>query len=552
MVNLDHLEMSLKTMNACQFLSAVTNRNRGRIACKVRREGVWQDFTFERIEVEAKILASYLIHMGLKRGERVAILSASRPEYIITFFGIALAGAIAVPIDAKLTVGEVVSIIQNCSAAGLLVSPEYLHEMKVLREHIPSLRIAETIPSENIFSFQPKIVSSEVSIRSDEVVIITYTSGTTQNPKGVMLKLSSFLFEIEAIYKALGNISEARVLSILPMSHLFEFTAGMLYPFSQGTQINYANTLLPTEIIERIGERRITHMLVIPLFLRTLMNAILREAGRNKRKLFLFNLQRKIASWIPSMWVRRRMFAPLHKKLGGEFSTFVSGGAALEPVVQLFFEHMGIHVLQGYGLSETGPAITFCKVGASRVGSVGKPLDGIDLRTDPQTGEIMTRGPHVAAGYYLRSDLTAESFDAEGWFKTGDVGHIDNDGFLFITGRSKDLIVLPSGKKVFPDEVEAIVQQSPLMKDVCIIGATAPNGPQKGQEAVCCVVVPNEESGQTIDLQQIEQEIRRLTSGLAQYKRPSVIIIRREEIPKTTTRKVKRALLKEWINNQGA
>jgi long-chain acyl-CoA synthetase len=250
----------------------------------------------------------------------------------------------------------------------------------------------------------------------------------------------------------------------------------------------------------------------------------------------------------------------VHKLLGGKFKNFISGGAALDPEVAVFFDRLGIPIYVGYGLTETSPVIAVNTPKARRLNSVGRPLAGVRVRilengTPRDQGEILTAGPHVMQGYYRRDDLTEAVIDPDGWFHTGDLGRIDKDGFLYITGRSKNVIVLASGKKVNPEEVEAVISGSTLIRDVCVLGFISQDGLMRGTEEVCVVVVPSETLvGKTKDkfeiAEEIKEEISRLSETLASYKRPSKVYVRFEDLPKTTTRKVKRAVLLEWLAGQ--
>jgi long-chain acyl-CoA synthetase len=221
-----------------------------------------------------------------------------------------------------------------------------------------------------------------------------------------------------------------------------------------------------------------------------------------------------------------------------------------------FFARIGAPIYLGYGLTETSPVVSVNTPKANRAGSVGRPLAGVRVRIQNDEnhpdGEILTAGPHVMKGYYRQPDLTASVIDPHGWFHTGDLGRIDEDGFLYITGRIKNVIILSSGKKVNPDEVEAVISKSELIKEVCVVGAISSDGLTAGTEEVCAIIVPIEEvvrESEDID-EAIGAEVRRLYNELAPYKRPSRICVRLEDLPKTTTRKVKRAVLLEWLAKQ--
>ena len=307
-------------------------------------------------------------------------------------------------------------------------------------------------------------------------------------------------------------------------------------------------------------------MVVVPMFLTLLMRDIERRMDRQGALARLtFKSALALARLIPSR-TRRALFARVHRELGGSLTAFVCGGAPLDPTVARFFELLGISVFQGYGLTETSPVIATNAPGANRLGTVGRPLPGVEVRIEaavgsaPGEGEILTRGPHVMRGYFGRDDLTRDALDAYGWLHTGDIGRID-DGYLRVTGRLKDLLVLGSGKKVLPAEVEAQLA-SPLFTDVCVVGQ-AHDGIAAGAEEVCVVVVPSAALlAQTASDPRarcrpptplhdaVEREVERLSQELAAFKRPTRVYVRLDELPRTSTRKVRRALLRDWIDRQ--
>ena len=226
-----------------------------------------------------------------------------------------------------------------------------------------------------------------------------------------------------------------------------------------------------------------------------------------------------------------------------------------------FFDRLGIPIYLGYGLTETSPVISVNTPNARRMNSVGRPLAGVRVRIlgngeKDGEGEILTAGPHVMQGYYRRMDLTKQVVDQDGWFHTGDIGRLDKDGFLYITGRIKNLIVLASGKKVNPEEVEAVIARSEMIKEVCVLGSTSRDGLMRGTEEVCAVVVPSEavlKSAERSEIaERIRNEVARLSQDLASYKRPSRVYVHFEDLPKTTTRKIKRPVLLEWLARQQA
>jgi long-chain acyl-CoA synthetase len=268
----------------------------------------------------------------------------------------------------------------------------------------------------------------------------------------------------------------------------------------------------------------------------------------------------KIAKYLP-LKIRRIMFKSVIDGLGGKLECFVCGGAPLDIEVGEFFERIGIPVYQGYGLTETSPTISTNYPGHNKLGTVGLPLPSVSVKlagndgnTSGVAGEILSTGPNVMQGYYGKPEMTAEVIDECGWFHTGDIGEIDKQGYIKITGRIKNMIVLGGGKKIFPEEVEAVLEQSPLIKELCVMSLKIKSGNKAGTEEVGAVVVPTDELAKKPDdeiQKAIETEIKTLCdANLASYKAPTVVVIHREDLPKTSTRKVKRKELEQWYEAQ--
>jgi long-chain acyl-CoA synthetase len=252
--------------------------------------------------------------------------------------------------------------------------------------------------------------------------------------------------------------------------------------------------------------------------------------------------------------MRRRVFAKIHQRFGGKLEYFVSGGAPLDEATMRFFDSIGLPVYQGYGLAEASPVITTNGPLANRPGSVGKPLPGVELRIDENNGgEILTRGPHIMRGYFNDPALTQKFIDREGWLHTGDIGYIDDDGFLFVSGRQKNIIVLGSGKKVQPEEIEDVLFEHPFIQEGCIIGAIATSGLLAGSEEVCAIAVASEAAIQQCKsrsadvLNELRSVIQSRAEQLAPCKRPTRIVLRTEPLPRTSSRKVRRHSLSQWL-----
>ena len=414
---------------------------------------------------------------------------------------------------------------------------------------------AENIPS--LFSL-PKNYNAKWQRRPlHSTAFIIYTSGTTGSPKGVEITFKNMLAQMHDLRIALKEIlheqQDLRVLSILPMNHLFELTVGFFTFLNHGYSIYYTKSLKPHDILEIMNDKKIKFMVTVPAFLKLLKSSI--EAEINKKpaaiqKIFKANLA--IAKTLPFKY-RKHLFKPIHQKFGNEFFGCIAGGAPLDPSVCEFFNTIGIMVAQGYGLSEASPVVAVNRGKYKDNASVGHVLASFEAKTDETTGELLLKGPSVMKGYYNRPDLTAEVIDEDNWLHTGDIARIDKKTkLIYITGRIKNMIVLNGGKKVFPEEVEAVLEQSANFAEVCVLGVPRTFGEKDGCEEIVAVIVPKDSYAAAFkENSQLEAairaEVKNLSNQLASYKRPIKIIVQKESLPRTTTRKVKRNDVKKLI-----
>ncbi|MDE6138837.1 MAG: AMP-binding protein, partial [Candidatus Gastranaerophilales bacterium] len=370
-------------------------------------------------------------------------------------------------------------------------------------------------------------------------------SGTTGNPKGVEITFKNMLSQMHDLRIALREIlplnEDMRMLSILPMNHLFELTVGFFIFLNHGYSIYYTQSLKPKDILEVMTEKKIKFMITVPAFLKLLKSSI--EAEINKKPAIIktiFNFNLKIAKFLP-INIKKKLFKPIHDKFGGEFYGCISGGAPLEPSVGDFFESIGIRVFQGYGLSEASPVVAVNRGKYIDIKSVGPVLSSFETRIDETTEELLLRGPSIMKGYYSREDLTQEVIDSDGWLHTGDIARIDDKTkLIYITGRIKNMIVLSGGKKVFPEEIESVLEQSSNFAEVCVSGIKKSFGEKDGCEEIAVIIVPTKEYSENFsnfeNLEDaIKNEVKYLSNRLASYKRPINIIVRTENLPRTTT-----------------
>lgn len=555
--------MGLRKNNALKFLEEKTSDYSERVAVGMKTSLGWNEFTYSGLGMLSRKIGHYLINgLQIPKGERLAILSESMPEYGACVFGSVLAGLVTVPLDIKLTEYELQSILTDCQPTIMLVSKSLVDKAKKLKEMVPSIKtillINEPCCTDEFTSIHmlPENYNCKWKHRSSKsTALIIYTSGTTGAPKGVEITFENMFAQLEGVEDALDSILGGRkvtVLSILPMNHLFEMTVGFSIFLSMGFSVYYAKSLKPKDILGIMREKRVEFMIVVPAFLKLLKTGIETElATAPKFVQVIFNLMFNIAKFIPFYSVKKAMFKKIHDKFGGHFMGCISGGAPLDVEVGRFFETIGIKVYQGYGLSETSPVVSVNYDKRNDIASVGRPLKGFEARVDKESGELLLRGKSVMKGYHNQPEMTAEVIDEDGWLHTGDIAKITKDGHIYITGRIKNMIVLNGGKKVFPEEVEAVLEKSPLFAEVCVLGVKRSFGAKDGTEEVAVVVVPREDILSKYDWETVQKlvrdEVKKLSLQLTQYKRPSNITIHKEPLPRTTTRKVKRKEVKELV-----
>jgi long-chain acyl-CoA synthetase len=313
-------------------------------------------------------------------------------------------------------------------------------------------------------------------------------------------------------------------------------------------------------------ETRTTAIICVPLVLKMIYDGIMKKAGRMpslKRRVFYLLLAVSRALLVYNVRAGKILFKSVHDEFGGRLRGFVSGGAPLNPDIERDLNALGFRALQGYGLTETAPVISLNTYKHCKIGSVGRPIKGVEVKILKETGaadegEIATRGPHVMKGYYKNPEKTANVIK-NGWFLTGDIGYLDKDGFLHISGRLRNLIVLGTGKKVFPEEVEEVLGQSPYIKEICVLGVKSAHGAHRGHEEVSAVIVPNADMFNEADRNDekrvratISSEIARLSHALAAYKRIVSFEISFEELPKTATKKIRRNEVADRLGRMSA
>lgn len=564
-------DQNFENLTIQEILESINKRYFSKTALQIKTKEGFRSVSYVPLGERTVDISSTLIKLGLQKGDRAAILSESRPEWGMAFFGIISCGGIVVPMDVKLSEKEIEFILNDSGAKFIFVSEKHLPTMDNLRPKLPVL--------EKVFLLNDSDRSDLIKIKDlkmskgdkkylplaiEDTALIVYTSGTTGVAKGVEITYKNLMFQAKELNQLVHYTEADNFLSMLPLNHMLEITGGFLSPLYVGATITYCDSLKPANIMALMNETRTTIVITVPLVLKIFHEGIIKKAQSLpflKRQAFftllhlcrfLLRLKIKIGKFI---------FKEIHAQFGGRLMCFVSGGAPLDPVVEMNFSAMGFTILQGYGLTETSPVITVNTFEELKYGSVGKPIPAVEVRlmkpdgSFGDEGEVVTRGDHIMKGYYKNPEKTAEIIK-DGWLHTGDLGKFDKDGFLYITGRIRNLIVLGGGKKVFPEEVEEVMSASRYIKEICVIGRKSTQGLKAGTEEVFAVIVPNldhfdamEKKDKGLIRKKVESEIIRLSSNLAEYKKISGFTLYFDELPKTSTRKIKRKEVERLINN---
>lgn len=533
-----------------------------RTALAKRNKYGWKELTYKGLGLLTNQFASWLVNeIKVQKGEKLAVLSESMPEMGACLFAGVISGMVMVPLDNKLTMFELNSILSNCAPRVLAVSRANLQKAEELKNKINSIEHIVLLDESNCDCSYPSIynLSSVKNVKwrhrsFNDTALIIYTSGTTGAPKGVQTTFGNMMTQVIELTKIFPEILPkecVNLLSILPMNHLFELTVGFSTFLNSGSSIYYPQSLRPVDVLADMREKNIDFMIVVPAFLKLLKTTIesyIRNWSEEEKA--GFEKAYAASEYISDYSIKRRLFKRILDEFGGKFYGFISGGAPLDESVGEFFERIGIKIFQCYGLSETSPIISIDRGDDRKTASVGLVLPSYETKIDAETDELIVKGPSVMKGYYNNPEKTAEVLEPGGWFHTGDKAAFGDDGRLYITGRLKNMIVLSGGKKVFPEEVEKVLEQNENFAEICVFGATRTSGAKDGTEEIITVVVPSEKVLNAYDNEEelkafIIKEVKALSIQLAPYKRPVNIYIRKTPLPRTSTRKVKRNVVRD-------
>lgn len=532
---------------------AVARRRLDRIAMQIKEEQGYRQCSFKQLVDQAEAIAAALRFHGLRRGDRVAIVSENRPEWLVAYLGILVAGGTVIPLDIQLTGEDLAGLLGRSGARLVFVSGTTwpLLEQTGLTLTCVSFDRQQDSRCHALDDWARPgggHRGEPCSMLPEDVAAILYTSGTTGEPKGVCLTHRNLLSNFEALAQTGLGRDDDHFLAILPLHHAYPFMATGLVPLLLGARVTFLPSLKGPVLLQCLREAGITILVGVPQVFAMIRRAMAESIARRPAPL------RWIIGWLMTLsgLVRQRtgvnlgrlLFGSVHAQLGPSLRLLVSGGARLDPDVARSFWQLGFTLLEGYGLTETSPVVTFTPLTGQKIGSVGVPIPGVKVRImNPDSmgiGEVAVAGPNVMRGYDANPQATADAI-RDGWFYTGDLGYLGRDGHLFLTGRAKELIVTSGGKNIVPEELEAQYLQSPAIKEICIVGVARPG---EGGAALHAVVVPDFDYVKTLKIvdvrQLIKTELTRISLTLPPYKRISGLTIARSPLPRTRLEKIQR------------
>ena len=530
-------------------------------------------YRYADLRADCDRIARILAAGGCRAGDRCAILSDNDARWCASYLGILRFGGIAVPLDTAYKARQVRTVVTDSGARVLLVSARYLatarEALAGLEGGVPLILMAGSEPGlGSLDAADPADVPgmpSHAPAGAADPAVILYTSGTTSDPKGVVLTHGNLLAEKDGALSVVQLNEQDSILGILPLFHALAQVANLLIPLTIGARIVYLETINSTEMMRALHECHITAFCVVPQFYYLLHQRVMEQIKAAPLPVrAAFRSMLALNGWLRArlrLNLGRVLFRRVHDALGGRMRIMVTGGSRFDPGVGRDLYGMGLNIIQAYGLTECSGAATTTLQGDPHVETVGVPFGGCEIRIldDPEDrasrehpdGEVLIRGPVVMAGYYNRPDATAETL-RDGWLHTGDLGFIDRTGRLHITGRKKEMIVLSSGKNIYPEEIEAVYLQSPYIKDMCVLGITS--GGDLAGERLHGIVVPNLElmrERKIVNTREIIRfDIESLSLQLPHHKRVLSFDVWLEDLPRTTTRKLKRLAIGEMYRTR--
>ena len=530
---------------------------------KTEKPGEFRTITHTEFRQEINALGTSLINMGLT-DKRIAVIAENRYEWGVAYFATVSGTGVVVPLDKALPDHEIENLIIRSEVEAIFYSKKYDQIMtEIKKKNHTNLKYFISMDLEKetdgIFS-QSELIQKgkrlmeegnkgflEAKIDAEKMGIMLFTSGTTAMSKAVMLSHKNLCTNLYDIASTIKVDETDRFLSFLPLHHTFECTTGFIYPISKGSTIAFCEGI--RHIADNIKEYQITAMVSVPILFENMYKKVMKGIEK-KGKLETVKKGINISQFLLKFGIdiKRRLFKEIHNNLGGKLRLLVAGGAALDPEAEKGFNELGFTMYQGYGLTESSPVIAAEDDKYQRLGSIGKAFPSLEVKivdaNEEGIGELVARGDSIMLGYYNNEEATKETIDEEGWLHTGDLAKIDKDGFIYISGRKKFVIVLKNGKNIYPEEQEALINKIEGIKESFVYGKPESDGDYK----ICAKIVYDKELAEEIFGTQekeklkevIWQEVKKVNKTMPAYKYVRDICITDTDLIKTTTQKIKR------------
>jgi long-chain acyl-CoA synthetase len=539
----------LPLQNLWTVFSDTVARVGDKTAVEIQRADRLDRFSYRQLHDMASAWSDWLASEGIAAGDRCAILAHNDAHWCAAYLGILKRGAVAVPLDTNYSATQVATIVHDSGAKLLFVSDKLtanateagIRTVNLHQEPVGTKPLEPLEPLEPVDPLEPTAIA-----------VILYTSGTTSDPKGVVLTHANLLAERDAAFGVVDVSDRDAVLGVLPLFHSLAQLANLLLPFAAGARVVYLETLNSTDLLRALSERKITIFACVPQFFYLIHQRVMQQvqqANIATRLVFKLLLAANFRLRRVGINLGGLFFGKVHDVMGRDMRLLITGGSKFDPLIGRDLYSLGFTILQAYGLTETSAAATINTPDEAHIDTVGRALPGVEIKIDG--GEIAIRGPIVMRGYHNRPDATAAVMK-DGWFYTGDLGRMDDNGRITITGRKKEMIVLASGKNIYPEEIEAHYKQSTFVQEICVLGLAEPGRPSS--ERLFGVVVPNmlllreKKIVNAGDI--IRFEMEGLAASLPAHKRVLGYDIWFEPLPRTTTQKMKRHEIEQRVRTR--
>ena len=561
----------LKNETFCQRVVTAASIRSDKVAMMVIGPDGTESVTFGSMLAQIRSIAYRLSQEKIAFGDRVALIGENHPNWAIAYLGIIYRGSVVTPLDPAATIQALGAFLKSSEAKLAFVSPASVDKFRAACEligsNIPAVALRPLTQPDGLARFEnwaetptPKEFNeTPPPARADDLALLMYTSGTTGDPKAVPLTHGNIYAESDKVEEVMRISDQEVVVSLLPLFHAYSQIVNLWLATTVGARVVYLTELSSAGIEQGLRESGATALVGVPrlwyLFHKKIWDSV---RARSWPLRTLFQIMLACNGWLREWFgvnAGRWLFKPIHQSFGGKLRLAVSAGASFDEDVAKDFHGLGFTLLQGYGLTETSGAATVTRFEDNKIGSVGTPLNGVEVRigqpNEAGIGEVLIRGPIVMSGYYQNPEANREAFTSDGWFRSGDLGRFDKQGHLYIVGRQKDVIKLPSGKNVFPEDVEAHYERSPFVSEVCVIGVRDESSEFKRAEKLRGVVVPNFEYLKAQHIGNAREwvvwELENLGRELPEYQRVHDFVLRAEPLPRTSTRKVKRFEVKSRL-----